>query len=88
MASDAVGNLRVRVPATPGRGGAAPVVLQGHLDMVCERNAGGPHDPEQGRIHVGATASGCARARRSAPTTASASPSPKTASCATGRSNC
>jgi dipeptidase D len=49
---DAVGNLCVRVPGSPGHEGAAPIVLQAHLDMVCERNADSPHDPEQGRIHV------------------------------------
>ncbi len=49
---DAVGNLCVQVPATKGRENAPVVVLQGHLDMVCERNADSPYDPEQGRIHV------------------------------------
>src|SRR4051794_10473567 len=41
---DAVGNL---VVAKPGAGAAAshpPVALQGHLDMVCEKNAGTEHD--------------------------------------------
>jgi dipeptidase D len=52
LRSDAAGNVCVRVPATRGRETAAPVILQGHLDMVCERNADSPHDPEQGRIHV------------------------------------
>jgi dipeptidase D len=50
--SDAVGNVCVRVAATPGRERAPVVILQGHLDMVCERNADSPYDPEQGRIHV------------------------------------
>ena len=49
---DAADNLCVRVPASRGREAAAGVVLQGHLDMVCERNADSPHDPEQGCIHV------------------------------------
>ncbi len=49
---DAAGNLCVRVPATHGREAAAPLVLQAHLDMVCERNADSPNDPEQGRIQV------------------------------------
>ena len=35
---DAVGNLCVRVPATPGHEGARTVVLQGHLDMVPEKD--------------------------------------------------
>lgn len=49
---DATGNLVVDVPATKGREGAATVVLQGHLDMVCERDSSSPYDPEQGKIHV------------------------------------
>src|SRR3712207_3048089 len=49
---DRVGNLCVHVPGSPGREAAAPVVLQGHLDMVCERNASSPYDPEEGRIHA------------------------------------
>jgi len=35
---DQVGNLVIRVPATPGHESAPTVVLQGHLDMVCEKN--------------------------------------------------
>ncbi len=42
--TDAVGNVVVRVPATHGFEGAQTVVLQGHLDMVCEKNADVPHD--------------------------------------------
>ncbi len=38
------GNLVVEVPATPGREKAPITVLQGHLDMVCEKNAGTEHD--------------------------------------------
>jgi len=36
---DATGNIVVRVPATPGHENAPIVVLQGHLDMVCEKNS-------------------------------------------------
>lgn len=36
---DAAGNLVVKVPATPGHEGAPTVVLQGHLDMVAEKNS-------------------------------------------------
>ncbi len=35
---DATGNVVVRVPATKGHESAPPVVLQGHLDMVPEKN--------------------------------------------------
>jgi dipeptidase D len=48
--SDAARNMVIRVPATAGRDSAATVVLQGHLDMVCERNADSPNDPAEGRI--------------------------------------
>ncbi|UCH85261.1 MAG: cytosol nonspecific dipeptidase, partial [Candidatus Latescibacterota bacterium] len=41
---DDAGNIVVRVPPTPGRGGAPVVVLQGHLDMVCEKNSDVEHD--------------------------------------------
>jgi len=41
---DGVGNVVVRKPARPGREGAVMAVLQGHLDMVCEKNEGTPHN--------------------------------------------
>ncbi len=41
---DAAGNVVVRKPAHPGRESATPALLQGHLDMVCEKNEGTPHN--------------------------------------------
>jgi dipeptidase D len=41
---DKVGNVVVSKPATPGRGGAVGAILQGHLDMVCEKNSIKVHD--------------------------------------------
>lgn len=41
---DAVGNLVVRKPARAGRESAPMALLQGHLDMVCEKNEGTVHD--------------------------------------------
>ena len=41
---DEAGNVLIRKPATPGREGAAVVVLQSHMDMVCEKNADTEHD--------------------------------------------
>jgi len=41
---DATGNLVVEKPASPGLEGAPVVVLQGHLDMVTEKNEGVSHD--------------------------------------------
>lgn len=52
VVEDDAGNVCVRVPATKGCENAQPVVLQGHLDMVCEKDADSPYDAEQGRIHV------------------------------------
>ena len=43
-------NLVIHVPATPGREGTPTVTLQGHLDMVCERDPASPNDPAEGRI--------------------------------------
>jgi dipeptidase D len=41
---DAAGNLVVRVPATPGHEDSPVVILQSHLDMVCEKNGDVTHD--------------------------------------------
>lgn len=41
---DAVGNMVIEAPASAGCEGAPPVVLQGHVDMVCEKNRGTEHD--------------------------------------------
>jgi dipeptidase D len=42
--TDAAGNVLLRKRATPGKEGRPGVVLQGHVDMVCEKNEGTPHD--------------------------------------------
>ena len=36
---DAAGNVVIKVPASPGAQNAPVVILQGHLDMVCEKDA-------------------------------------------------
>src|SRR5271157_763313 len=41
---DAAGNTVIRKPARPGRESAIPAALQGHLDMVCEKNQGTAHN--------------------------------------------
>ena len=43
-------NLLIRVPASTGREDAPTVVLQAHVDMVCERDPSSPYDPETGGI--------------------------------------
>lgn len=49
---DAAGNVVSRKPARPGREGAATAALQGHLDMVCEKNEGTPHDFSKDPIRI------------------------------------
>ena len=41
---DKAGNVVIRKPATPGREGVPAIVLQSHMDMVCEKNAETRHD--------------------------------------------
>ncbi|BAK77390.1 aminoacyl-histidine dipeptidase [Pseudogulbenkiania sp. NH8B] len=41
---DRAGNLIIRKPATAGLENRRGVVLQGHLDMVCQANSGTEHD--------------------------------------------
>jgi len=36
---DSVGNVVIRVPAVPGYEKTPTIILQGHLDMVCEKNS-------------------------------------------------
>lgn len=49
---DAAGSMTISVPATPGHEDAPTIVLQGHLDMVCEKNADVEHDFMNEGIHV------------------------------------
>ena len=44
LRKDEAGNIVIEVPATPGHENARTVVLQGHMDMVCEKNADVVHD--------------------------------------------
>lgn len=41
---DAAGNMAITVPATKGYENNPVVILQGHVDMVCEKNKGTEHD--------------------------------------------
>ncbi len=43
---DGAGNVLLRVPATPGCESGSTIVLQGHLDMVCEKRPTSTHDFE------------------------------------------
>ncbi|MDD4419826.1 MAG: beta-Ala-His dipeptidase, partial [Bacteroides graminisolvens] len=41
---DGVGNILIKKPATPGKENLKTVVLQSHVDMVCEKNNDVEHD--------------------------------------------
>ncbi len=47
---DEVGNVIIRKPATPGMENRKPVILQGHLDMVPQKNSDKVHDFEKDPI--------------------------------------
>ena len=47
---DEVGNIIIKKPATPGMEGRRGVVLQGHIDMVPQKNADKVHDFEKDPI--------------------------------------
>ncbi len=49
---DSVGNVVLVIPATPGCEDSPPVVLQGHSDMVWEKNEGTDHDFETQGIKI------------------------------------
>jgi len=49
---DAAGNLILKKPASPGCEGQSGVILQGHLDMVCQANTGTQHDFERDPINA------------------------------------
>ncbi|MGC3999239.1 MAG: aminoacyl-histidine dipeptidase [Anaeromyxobacter sp.] len=49
---DAVGNVLIRKAATPGREGRPGLAMQAHVDMVCEKNEGTPHDFAKDPIQV------------------------------------
>ena len=49
---DETGNIVIRKPATQGHENAPGVVLQGHLDMVCEKNSDVQHDFSKDAINV------------------------------------
>ncbi len=49
---DATGNIVALLPATPGHENAPTIVLQGHVDMVCEKNKDKQHDFDNDPINV------------------------------------
>ncbi len=49
---DKVGNVFVSKPASAGRDNVRSIALQGHLDMVCEKNKDKVHDFEKDPIEI------------------------------------
>ena len=49
---DMAGNLILKKPGSPGCESMPGVILQGHLDMVCQANAGTQHDFERDPINA------------------------------------
>jgi dipeptidase D len=47
---DEIGNVLIKKPATPGKENLKTVVLQSHMDMVCEKNNDTEHDFEKDPI--------------------------------------
>ena len=50
--TDAIGNVAMFKPATPGYENAKRVVLQGHMDMVCVKRDGSSHDFTKDPIEI------------------------------------
>jgi dipeptidase D len=49
---DQTGNLVIYVPARPGLEKAPTIILQGHMDMVCEKTPDSDHDFTRDPIHL------------------------------------
>ncbi len=49
---DDIGNLLIRKPATKGYENAPAVIIQGHTDMVCQKNDGTDHDFDKDPIDM------------------------------------
>lgn len=52
MRADEVGNRLLTAPGTPGLEGAPKLVIQGHVDMVCEKNSHVEHDFSRDPIRI------------------------------------
>ncbi|MGD8949560.1 MAG: aminoacyl-histidine dipeptidase [Desulfobacterales bacterium] len=49
---DKAGNLCIKVPATAGHENAPTIILQGHMDMVCEKTPDSRHDFDHDPIRL------------------------------------
>ena len=50
--SDAAGNVLISKPATPGYVNSKTIILQAHIDMVCEKNSDVVHNFDTDAIHT------------------------------------
>ena len=71
---DAIGNVVMRKPATPGMEERAAVILQSHMDMVCEKNSDVEFDFDNPSARVSTASGSGPKVRRWAPTAVSAWP--------------
>lgn len=49
---DNAGNVAIKVPGSPGYENSAPVIIQGHQDMVCEKTPDSNHDFEKDPVRL------------------------------------
>ncbi len=52
LTEDAIGNICIKSPATPGKEKIPPIILQAHMDMVCETDLKGGFDFDNKPISV------------------------------------
>jgi len=52
VSMDKTGNMLITVPATPGCEESPVIVIQGHMDMVCEKRPDSPHDFNKDPVRV------------------------------------
>lgn len=52
FAEDEIGNIVIRKPATKGYEDAPKVILQGHIDMVCQKRDSSSHDFEKDPLQL------------------------------------
>ncbi len=50
--ADSAGNLVIYIPASSGMKNAPTIILQGHMDMVCEKTPDSTHDFMRDPIHI------------------------------------
>ena len=62
--TDAMNNVVIDVPASPGYEESETLVIQGHMDMVCEKAKGSTHDFDSDPIELVFTQDGWLKANQ------------------------